>query len=332
MSLLMDAQFFCLDQHRPLGETIRGLVAASLGSSVAMQVHSIDSVRHLGGLTSLGELYARLLAASIPPEQKLSAKFKACYRLRGAPYMHSNSPPYTWTVSVPYFEEDMLALFLPALAIHDRMVLVPRGQNDVLQCLGGTSALSPWAGPSEYHRDVIEVDFQNQVDIEDAVRSLAERVRQEIDHDIGVYRALHPNAEPADISRSLKLDIDLLERRLREDAGRADVYSHLRLALSTETVSFGRWTRVELRISNQSSFRICNVSISVLSGPVDVAPKRIELDLAALSTTVVRLSVKPEEPGEFPLEFKLALPYDDLLERGLPGYPIWLKVEIPEGR
>jgi hypothetical protein len=328
----MDAQFFCLDQHRSLGETIRCLLAASLGSSVAMQVNSTDSARHLGSLTSLGELYANLLAASIPPEQGLSVKFKTYDWLRGAPYMHSNSPPYSWTVSVPYFEEGTLAFFLPALAIRGRMALVPRGQNDVLQRLDGTSPLSPWAGPSEYRRDVIEVDFQNQVDIEDAVRSLAERVRQEIDHDIGVYRALHPKAKPADIARSLEIDIDLLEQRLREAAGRADVYSHLQLALSTETVSFGRWTCVELRISNESGSKVSNVSVSVPSGPVDIVPKRIELDLAALSTTVVRLSVKQEEPSEFPLEFKLALPNDDLLERWLPSYPIWLKVEIPEGR
>jgi hypothetical protein len=332
MGLLMDAQFFCLDQHRSLSETIRSLLAASLGSSVAMQVNSTDSARHLGDLTSLGELYARLLAASIPPEQGLSVKFKKYDRLRGSPYMHSNSPPYTWTVSVPYFEEDTLAFFLPALAIRGRMALVPRGQNDVLQRLGGTSPLSPWAGPSEYRRDVIEVDFQDQVEIEDAVRSLAERVRREVDHDIGVYRALHPRAESPDIARSLEIDIDLLERQLRDAAGRANAYCHLRLALSTETVSFGRWTPVELCISNQSSSKISNVSVSVFSGPADIVPKRIELDLAALSTTVIRLSVKQEEPSEFPLEFKLALPNDDLLERWLPSCPIWLKAEIPKGR
>jgi hypothetical protein len=333
----MDAQFFCLDRHESYGETIQGLLAASLESSVSMQVHNIDSARHLGGLTSFGELYARLLVASTPPQQRLSVEVKTYDWLGQSPYVriywlaHSNRPPYTWTVDVPFFEQGGFAFFFPALAIRGRMVFVPKGQNDVLQRLGGTSPLTPWAETSPYHRDVVEVDFEDQADIESAVHSLAERLCQEVDRDVEAYRILHPKAKLADIARSLEVDIGLLERRLQEAAGRAGAYSHLSLDLSTDTVSFGRWNRVELRISNQSTSEISNILIFVSPGPVDILPKQIGVDLAALSVTAVPLSIKPQEPGEFPLEFKLVLSSDELLERWLPSYPIWLKVAMPEG-
>ncbi len=333
----MDAQFFCLDRHESYGETIRGMLAASLESSVAMQLHNIDSARHAAGLTSLGALYARLLVASTPPSQRLAVEVKTYDWLSQSPYVriywpvYSHRSPYIWTIDVPFFEEGGFAFFFPALAVRGRMVLVPKGQNDQLRRLGGASPLTPWAGPSEYRRDVIEVDFENRAEIESAVRSLAGKLCQEVDRDVEAYRSLHPKANMADIARSLEVDVGFLERRLQEATTHADAYSHLRLDVSTDTISFGRWNRVELRISNQSAAKISDVSILVSSGPIDILPKPIKADLAAHSVTAVPLSIKPQEPGEFPLEFKLVLSGDELLERWLPTYPIWLTVEVPEG-
>ena len=333
----MDVQFFCLDRHESYGEIIRGLLAVSLESSVAMQVYNIDSARHLGGLAPLGELYARLLVASTPPTQGLSVEVKTYDWLGQSPYVHiywpvhSNRPPYTWIVDVPFFEQGGFPFFFPALAIRGRMILVPRGQNDQLRLLGGISPLTPWAGSSQYHRDVIEVNFEDQADVENAVRSLTDRLCQEVDHDVEEYRIRHPKADLADIARSLEVDMGLLERRLQEAAGRADTYRYLRIEVSTDTISFGQWNRVELRISNQSTSEISNILILVSSGPVDILPKQIEVDLAAHSVTAVPLSIKPEEPGEFPLEFKMVLSSDELFERWLPSYPIWLTVKMPEG-
>jgi hypothetical protein len=331
----MDAQFFCLDRHESYGETIRGLLAVSLESSVALQVHNIDSARQLGHLTSLSELYARLLVASTPPGQGLSVEVKTYDWLGESPYVHiywhrhSNRPPYTWIVDVPFFAQVDFPFFFPALAIRGQMVLVPRGQNDQLRRLGGPSPMTPWEGSSQYHRDVIEVDFEDRADVENAVRSLADRLCQEVDHDVEAYRSLHPKANLADIARSLEVDIGLLERRLQEAAGRADAYKHLRLDVSPDTVSFGEWNRMELHISNQSTSGISNVLVLV-SGPVDILPKQIEVDLAAHSVTTVPLSIKPENPGAFPLELKLVSASDELLERWLPSHPVWLTVKIPE--
>jgi hypothetical protein len=333
----MDVQFFCLDRHESYGETIRRVLSASLESSVDLQAHNIDSALQRGDLTSLGDLYARLLVASTPTSQRLSVEVTTYDWLGQSPYVHiywpvhSNRPPYTWIVDVPFFEQGGFAFFFPALAIRGRMVLVPKGQNDQLRRLGGTSPLAPWAESSEYHRDVFEVDFEDQADVENAVRLLADSLCQEVDRDVEAYRMLHPKADLADVARSLQVDVGLLERRLQEAAGHADAYRHLSLDISTDTVSFGRWNRVELRISNQSASGISNVLVLVSSGPVDILPKQIEVDLTAHSVTAVPLSINPESPGEFPLEFKLVLSRDQVLEQWLPSYPIWLKVKTPEG-
>ena len=333
----MDAHFFCLNRHESHGETIRGLLATSFESSVAMQVHNIDSARHLGDLSSLGELYCRLLVASTPPSQGLSIEVRTYDWLGVSPYLHiywpvhSNSPPYTWTVDVPFFEQGSFAFFFPAVAMRGRMVLVPKGQNNQLRRLGGTSPLTPWEGSSQYHRDVIEVNFEDRAHVENAVRSLAERMSQEIDREVEAYRSQHPKANLADIAGSLEVDLGFLERRLQKAAGRADAYRYLKLDVSTDIVSFGQWNRVELHISNQSFSGISNVMVFVSSGPIDVLPKQIEVNLAAHSVTAVPLAIKPKDPGMYPVEFKLVSSSDELLERWLPTYPIWLTVKMPEG-
>lgn len=334
----MEAQFFCLDQHESYGETIRGLLSASLESRVDLGVHNIDSAMKLGRLSSLGDLYARLLVASTPTSQGLSAEVKTYDWLNQSPYLHiywpvhSSRPPYTWIVDVPFFEQSGFAFFFPALAIRGRMALVPRGQNDQLRRLGGSSPLEPWAGSAKYHREVVEVDFEDQADVENAVRLLSDSLCQEIDRDVEAYRMLHPKADLANIARSLQVDVEFLEWRLQDAVARTDAYRHLSLDISTDTVLLGQWNRVELRISNQSDSAIANVLVLVSSGPVDILPKQIQVDLPAHSVTAVPLSINPKSPGEFPLEFKLISSHDQVLEQWLPSYPIWLKTKKPEER
>lgn len=327
----MDVEFFCQDRHEYLAETIRDLIAAVFETSVILRVSKIDSAWTARRLARVGRSYARLLAASTPRQQGLSVEVKTYDWHHRVPYVrifwHVYSHLYSWVDDVHYFERGGFQSFFPAVALRDRLVIVPRGQNDTLKRLGGG-----WPGlsrPEDYgsHRDVVEVDFGNPAEIEDAVRGLAPRMYQEIQHEIHAYRTLHPTAELQEIAQSLAIDVGLLSRMLRVAADRTDAYRKLSVNLNTNTIQFGRWNRTELLVSNQSSSEIPRVRVFI-SGPARIIPDQIEVDLPALSTIKIPLSIKSEEPGEFPLELKLISTADNLLEQWLPRHNVWVTAEI----
>lgn len=326
----MDVEFFCLNQHESLGETIRRLIATRLDTNVNMKVSNIDSAGKRLGL--VGGHYARLLAASTLPEQGLSIEVKA-YDWRGrVPYVNIYwwiyVCGYTFLIGKQYFEEGGFKHFFPAVAFRDRMILVPKGQNETLQELGRSSPQLPGPEVPGHPRDIIEVDFENAAELDDAVSTLALELRQEIDHEIHAYRTLHPATELEQIAQSLGFDIGFVSRLLREVAvGQADLYRNLGFNLSTNTIKFGEWNRLNLVITNKSESEIPR-AVVICSGPAEIRPTRIEVNVRALCNTEVDLAIKAEEPGEFPLEFKLVPIGDDLLEQWLPIYNVWVKVEM----
>lgn len=216
-----------------------------------------------------------------------------------------------------------LGSFFPALAIHDRLVLVPTGQTETLEQLGPVETEAP--GMSG--RDVLEVDFRNSDALEAAIRDAGQRIRDELWRNFRAYSRL----SRGDMSSLLRIAEDLgvsptllgdtIRSRTTDIAG---AYEGVTCDVEPTEITCGRWEKLTLHIRAPSSQPRGTVTVAV-SGPAQLLPPRNRVDLSGVESVTLPISVKADDIGDFPLEIALVAEDEGLLPDSIPPMHVWLK-------
>jgi hypothetical protein len=323
---MMKAELFVHKDSEYAVDSVRRLVASYIDPELSVEVSNIDAGR-FQSLRIMGERYSRLLGASIPPELGLSLAMEGLDWLGGRMYIRIYSSVFSFGRTYDYSKtmeifDNEFNVFFPALAIRDRMVIIPVGQREVLEEArpGDTSVGQVLKG------DVIEVDFHDEQALRLAMQVMARGLLTQLRQELMAWQSFRPAGE-FDIrmaARDLEVEAKLLQRILRDQAGEVRRgYEQLSCRLDKTGLPYGRWTRMVLTVINQSDRTMTAVKVSV-AGPVEVLPSRIEVDLPASTEISVALSMKPADEGEFPIEITLIQLEDAPFTTWIPPFQIWL--------
>ncbi len=268
-----------------------------------------------------GWRYVKLLQAATPPEQGITlsadvvsfggyrAYIRAYFALTGR-YM-----TYDSTIATHFF---------PAVSVQDRMVLVPQGLK--AQLAKGTNEMSPF--PPFKEGGVLEVDFNDEGAVRNAVRLVSERLNADFLKDLQAYgRFQDLNGVPLQVlADDLNTDLGYIQHLLKGDQHVFDraSYNYFEWSITPEELPVNTWTKVKLTLRNNSDQDLERLSVQ-LRGPVKVSPERIEMTVARRSSAETLVAVKPEESGDYPLEIVGVLPQDKPLAALVNARPIWVK-------
>lgn len=218
-----------------------------------------------------------------------------------------------------------LELFLPALAIRDHMILMPSGQSKLLEQVN-----SEYKQAVDVIYDVFEVDFNDDAALDEAIRLVAQKLMQEIRHEMRAYSSfIQGGINVKQATTDLQLPPALLTRAFKEETDAlAAVYQLLSCDLGQKTLLQGHWTKTVLVVRNEFDKEFREVMVKI-AGPVELLPSNIKVDLPAHSTVSIDVSVKLPDPGDFPLEIAFAMQEDWALENWLPVHHIWVQSTAP---
>jgi hypothetical protein len=336
----MDAEFFYLDTPSIAPARLLAMIAAYVDSSVALRTHDANT-KDYKERAAIGARYSQLLQASIPPDHSLALQVVTGMDMFGSRiYIRVYWPIliqeyWQYEGDIPIYggysmhkEANFFVLnqglkpFFPALAIQDRMVIVPKGQNQILKGdLENQDALA------RLRPEVTEVDFSDEAKLDEAMAAVGKGLRAELRHELQAYGSFRKPGEwtMADAAADLGVTVGFLQRSLEQEAPKATrIYERLSCEFDRAEVTAGRWNKVMLRIRNESDIDLAELMAQIM-GPVDVLPTRIPATVKARSSTEVPISLKPSDLGAFPLEIAFLLPEDQLLAEWLPRHHIWLE-------
>ncbi|MCI0688604.1 MAG: hypothetical protein L0Y54_15400 [Sporichthyaceae bacterium] len=318
----MKAELFINARTADLEPVIRRLVAAEVDARIPVEVSTVGA----GGEQNVvvANRYAQLLQAAIPPELGLTLSVTSLSWLGERTYLQ-----VYWPVAYPSyhgatrsFSPGELDAFFPALAIRDRMVLVPVGQGELLGAVHGVAQTT-----SVLRGDVAEIDFRDEAAVGAALRTVAGSLTEQLQHELAAWAAGAPE-QPIDLAgaaRDLDVDAGLLNRILTDRIEQIRVpYRALSCELNTTRLPHGRWTRVMLTATNGSDVPMPRVLLSI-AGPVEVRPDRVEVALPAGGAVEVPIAVKPTDLGEFPIEITLVQPQDVPFSTWLLPVHVWME-------
>jgi hypothetical protein len=256
---MMEAEFFCLAGDAPRAGLLKRLISDYLDPSISLTVHNIqEGPSYERGL--LARRYEQLMLASIPPALGLTLSVTTMDWFEYAVYVKIYWPVLTqgyWSemegnaaffegyevtrqLSFSY-ESGGLKPFFPTLAIRDRMVLMPSGQGKLLEQVGSEKSV-------DVKYDVLEVDFDDDAALDQALRSVAQELQQEIRHELRAYSGFVQGV--VDVEKAavnLGLPPALLAKAFMEEAhAAAAIYQLLSCDLGQKTLIQGRWTRTTL--------------------------------------------------------------------------------------
>jgi hypothetical protein len=336
----MDADFFYLDTPSIPPARLLAMIAAHVDPGIAVRTYDAN-MKNSRERYAIASRYAQLLQASIPPEHGLSLDVSTNMDMMDGriyirvywPILIQESWQYEGDISVyggysmykeaSFFKWNQgLTPFFPALAIRDRMILVPKGQNQILK--GGLEDEGEFA---RLRPEVTEVDFSDEADLDQALAAVGQGMRTEFRRELHNYGSFRKPGEwnLADAATDLGVTVSFLQRALQQEAPKASrIYEQLSCEFDRTEVIAGRWNKVMLRVRNESDVDLAELTAQVI-GPAEVLPSRIPAAVSARSGTEVPISVKPSDLGDFPLEVAFLLPEDQVLSEWLPRHQIWLE-------
>ncbi len=273
-----------------------------------------------------GWLYLKLLQAAIPPERGISLSLDEfayfLYRVYIKAYFSLSGGSY-WSNTRTYAGLDLLDFF-PAVAVHDRMVLVPRGLRRRLVL--GNEEFPPF--PALKAGGVLELDFNDENALRSAVRTVSERLHADFLKDLQAYRSFQDLSSLTlqELADDLNTDLGYLQHLLKGDEHVFDraAYNSFDWTIVPEELPVNSWTRVKLGVRNNSDQNFDKLLVEI-RGPVKVRPERVELTVAANSSAETLAAIYPEESGEYPLEILGVLPQDKPLAGFINAKPVWVK-------
>jgi hypothetical protein len=351
----MEAELYCLsrDVERAgyVGELLRRTIDDSL-------VISVRDLQHGGTLERdpIAYRYTQLLQATIPPEKGLHLTVSTMDFYRDRIYLGIYWPIYVqgyWSeiagTSV-YFEgyslnrrvtcypalgdaatapeRRGLELFFPALAVRGRMVMVPKGQAELLDQIGAP----PLGMSQELPRDVLEVDFYDDAELREATERVARSTLAEVAQDLHSHVRQFPSEtlDVGDVAAKLEVTPAILQHVIAEDV--VPLYSLLTCDLERHDFALGRWTKTGIRVGNGSDTSLEQVMVTV-SGPVEARPSSIYVDVPARGDVTAEIALRPSDPGDIPLEIALVLHDHQALSEWLPPpEPVWVTSSGGAGR
>jgi hypothetical protein len=332
----VNADFFFTADEAYGGDRVARLLKTYVDPEITLSTWGLDTldwnVRH-----QVAQRYSQLLAASLPPEKALTIEVKELmwgerrvYVSVYWPVLVTEYGSYHYTyVGTNFFPANPgLGMFFPALAIHDRMVLVPIGQNQTLGQLGPVESEVPDLGA----RDVQEVDFRNPDDLEAEIRRAGQRIREEIWQNFRAYSSLSQGDMTSlpRVAADLGVSPTLLEDTIRKrTTDMAAAYADVTAAIEPTSIVQGRWHKLTLVLRRSSQHPLGAVVVNV-SGPAQVLPSTSRADLGDAAEVRVALSVKSNDVGEFPLEVSFVPEGQPVLGTSIPPSYVWL-TSVAEG-
>jgi hypothetical protein len=277
------------------------------------------------GSRDQGWRYLKLLQAAIPPERGISLGLDefsySIYRVYIKAYF-SMSGSY-WGSTRGFAGGDLLDFF-PAVAVQDRMVLVPLGLR---RTLARSSEDFP-AFPALKAGGVLELDFNDENALRSAVRTVSEKLNADFLKELQAYRSFQDLSSLSlqALADDLNADLGYIQHLLKGDEHIFDgaAYKDFEWTITPEELPVNRWTKVTLSLRNNSDQNLDKLLVQI-RGPVKVSPERIELTVAANASADTLVAIKPEESGDYPLEVVAVLPQDKPLAGFIQAKPVWVK-------
>ena len=272
-----------------------------------------------------GWRYLKLLQAAIPPQQGISLGLDefsySLYRVYIKAYFSMSG---SYLGSTRSFAGSDLLDFFPAVAVQDRMVLVPLGLR---QKLVRSNDEFP-AFPALKAGGVLELDFNDADALRTAVRMVSERLHGDFLKELQAYRSFQDLSSLSlqALADDLNADLGYIQHLLKGDEHVFDhaPYNEFEWTMTPEELPVNRWTKVTLGLRNNSDQNVDKLLVEI-RGPVKVSPERIELSVAAHSSADTLVAIKPEEIGDYPLEVVGVLPQDKPLAGFVQAKPVWVK-------
>lgn len=323
----MKAEIFVHTRSADRVAALRRLIAEEIDPDLPVEVHNVDTGRGSHNL-EVGAHYSKLLQAAIPPELGLVLGVNSLSFLGERIYLIVYWPVVTgasghrYDATVENFPPDRFDAFFPAVAVRDRMVLVPRDGGETLATVHGHQRF-----PTALTDQVREVDFADDEALRPALRAVAEDVARQLREEVAAWADFQPPGSFDLKAAGQDLDVDpRLLKRVMADRLQAvtEPYRRLEITLDRTRLPAGRWSRVVAAVTNSSDQPLDGVVVDV-AGPVEVLPSRIEADLPPGQTVPVTFSLKPLDEGEFPIEITVVRPEDAGFSRWLRPVAFWLE-------
>jgi hypothetical protein len=218
------------------------------------------------------------------------------------------------------FEESMPSVF-PAVAIMDRMIMMPHGVGDAIE----RSRVFPWFVKPVDVGGVVLTDFRSRDSIEEAVQQAASELKSDLRklcrRHMVARRIKLPDFH--ELSRLLNVNIEYL--RMHE-ADLLGPVAELSARVVSGAVRTGVENQVVLEIKNESRLPLDPVIITV-EGPHGTLKKTVlkKLTLDAGAATQIQFSVTARTSPFCPLEVRFRM--DDRFALATP-FPIPVAVEV----
>jgi hypothetical protein len=311
----MKAEIYYLEEQEGLVAGLAENLRAKLypGLQVELQKIAFSDRREI---VDLGRRYVKLLQASIRPETGLQLGIRELdhYGYRFYIYVYH---AFAYSMSGPL----QLQTFFPAVAVRDRMALVPAGLARRLDWRTSEAlVLKPFemGGASE-------VSFDDRPAVEAALALISQATRADLLQEIRAYRSPADVDQPT-LARDMDVDIGFLQHLSAADGFEPAFYDQLTCEIAPSKITFDRWTKVILSVRNDSDVALSNLQAKI-SGPAEILPTRIRIDVPARSTASVAISLSPTRRGEFPLELVLVRPDEPVFSPRLPEKYLWVEVD-----
>jgi hypothetical protein len=322
----MDAEIFFLDGQESSVALLKELLSSHFYAGLRVTLCKFEPSSYAQDADDIGRRYAKLLLASIPPEAGLKLSLTHLEA-----FGHHSYIEVYYVLGYPafryggrrIFRESEFVYFFPAVAIRNRMVLIPEGLRAQLRMA------EPGAPPNPIEMGgVLEVNFKDEPRLREAVSQAGQRLRSDFLQEVRAYASYQSLKEVnlPKLAQDLGVDLGFVEHSLKTEAIKALFYKTLTCQFDRDKIQFNRWNKLTLTIRNDSDVALSDMGVEV-SGPAQIRPTHIQTQVPPHSSAQVSVAVSAEEAGDFPLEIVFVLPGDQLLTDWLPVHHLWLQCE-----
>lgn len=333
----MIAEIFYTSSQEHISDYIAMHLKSNFDKNIEVRQHMVDL--HSKNTVNYAWRYVSLLQSAIHPSSMLELSVKETSLMGIHFYFEIYHPississyeshgitPFAFSSSstrgcIPIQVYESARALFPAVALREQMVLIP---NHISSLLSNNFV---WLDPfkSLRNKGVEEIDFSNKAIImkglEKAWSSIEKTIIQEVRSTCS-YRSFNKRLIP-EISKSLKVSPAILGTILNKYLLSMKSLNTVAFKLKENLISCSKWTKVDIQIDNLNCFT-GSKAVLTINGPVKTRPSEIEIDLKHENKISTQIAIKANEPGEFPLEFKI-IPRDDyMLQSSLPAKNVWV--------
>jgi len=322
----MKTEIFYLGDQLEVVQEISKLLRDKIYPGLKIVLYQIDDLNENNNLDEIAARYQKLIRASIKPETRPEKRVELTTENRryyGGSGLYIRIY-YFWNYTA-LWEGNQLVAFLPAVAVHDRLFIVPKDIDKILRSEGEeVEFLKPLETGG-----AIRLDYGDRASIPKVVAEVTHNLYDEFRYNLRASASLMPDHDFSipELSSGLGVDPGFLQYFLKSEVSGISFYKQLVCDVSPKEIPFGRWSAVTLNLQNNTELDLSNLEVSI-TGPVEIRPtRRIEVDLPAHDAVEVKISLKPQDRGEFPLEIILIRPDDRIYHEYLHVHDIWLDCE-----